>query len=71
MLAALHGLDPEPLHGILGPADWDGFLAGQRATVAERQRKAKLADLWLSQIEGFLASVPLAPGQERVRCTPR
>lgn len=66
LLAALHGLDPGPVHGVLGPADWDGFLAGQRATAAERQREAKLPDLWLRQIEGFLASVPLVPGPERV-----
>jgi hygromycin-B 7''-O-kinase len=74
MLAALHGLGPEPLHGlgqeplhgILGPADWDGFLAGQRATAPERQREVKLPDLWLGQIEGFLESVPLTPGRERV-----
>ncbi|MGH3119627.1 MAG: phosphotransferase family protein [Streptosporangiaceae bacterium] len=66
LLAALHGLDPGPLHGILGPADWAGFLAGQRATAAERQREVKLPDRWLSQIEGFLASVPTAPGRERV-----
>jgi hygromycin-B 7''-O-kinase len=66
LLAALHGLDPEPLHGILGPADWAGFLAGQRATALERQRQANLPDPWLSQIEGFLESVPLAPGQEQV-----
>ena len=26
----------------------------------------KLPDLWLSQIEGFLESVPLIPGRERV-----
>ena len=44
MLAALHGLDPEPLHGIPGPADWAGFLACQRATAPERQREAKLPD---------------------------
>ena len=43
-----------------------GFLAGQRATAPERQREVKLPDLWLSQIEGFLESVPIAPGQERV-----
>jgi hygromycin-B 7''-O-kinase len=66
MLAALHGLDPGPLHAILGPADWAGFLAGQRATAAERQRAVELPDLWLSQIEGFLESVPLIPGRERV-----
>ena len=66
MLAALHGLDPEPLHGILGPADWAGFLACQRATAPQRQREVELPEPWLSQIEGFLESVPLAPGQERV-----
>jgi hypothetical protein len=43
MLAALHGLDPGPRHAILGPADWAGFLAGQRATAAERQRAVELA----------------------------
>jgi hygromycin-B 7''-O-kinase len=66
MLAALHGLDPGPLHAILGPAGWAGFLGGQRATAAERQRTVELPDLWLSQIEGFLESVPLMPGRERV-----
>ena len=66
MLAALHGLDPEPLRGVLGPADWAGFLAGQRATALERQREVNLPEAWLSQIEGFLESVPLMPGQERV-----
>jgi hygromycin-B 7''-O-kinase len=66
MLAALHGLDPEPLHPILGPADWAGFLAGQRAKARERQREVKLPGLWLSQIEGFLESAPLTPVRERV-----
>lgn len=66
MLAALHGLDPGSLHAVLGPADWAGFLAGQRAAALQRQREVKLPDLWLSQIEGFLESVPLTPGQERV-----
>jgi hygromycin-B 7''-O-kinase len=66
MLAALHGLDPEPLHPILGPADWAGFLAGQRATALERQREVNLPDPWLRQIEGFPESVPTAPGRERV-----
>ena len=65
MLAALHGLDPEPLHRMLGPADWAGFLAGQRATAAERQRDVKLPDPWLGQIDGFLGSAPLTPGRER------
>jgi hygromycin-B 7''-O-kinase len=66
MLAALHGLDPEPLHPILGPPDWAGFLAGQRAKAGERQREVGLPGLWLSQIEGFLESAPLAPDRERV-----
>jgi hygromycin-B 7''-O-kinase len=66
VLAALHSVDPDPLHAILGPADWAGFLAGQRATAVERQREVKLPDRWLSQIEVFLESVPLAPGRERV-----
>ena len=48
------------------PADWAGFLASQRATAPQRQREVKLPDLWLSQIEGFLESVPLPPGRERV-----
>jgi hygromycin-B 7''-O-kinase len=34
MLAALHGLDPESMHGILGPADWAGSLAGQHGAHA-------------------------------------
>lgn len=66
LLAALHGLDPGPLRGVLGPPDWDGFLAGQRATAWQRQRDVELPELWLSQVEGFLASVPLTPGRERV-----
>ena len=58
MLAALHSLDPGPQHAILGPADWAGFLAGHRAI--------GLPDPWLSRIDGFLESVPLMPGPERV-----
>src|SRR6478672_999007 len=66
LLAALHTLDSGPLHGILGPADWAGFLAGQRATATQRQRAVKLPEAWLTQIEGFLASVPAVPGRESV-----
>jgi hygromycin-B 7''-O-kinase len=63
LLAALHGLDPGPLLPVLGPADWAGFLAGQRATAVRRQRDAGLSQAWLSQIEPFLGSVPLTPGR--------
>ncbi len=66
LLAALHGLDPEPLHPVLGPPDWDSFLAGQRATATERQRRVNLPDPWLSQIEPFLDSVPTRTGPQRV-----
>jgi hygromycin-B 7''-O-kinase len=65
LLAALHCLDPEPLRAVLGPADWAGFVAGQRATATERQRAVQLADPWLGQIAGFLESAPLTPGQGR------
>ena len=65
LLAALHGLDPGPLQPVLGPADWAGFLASQRATAVQRQREAGLPQAWLSQIEAFLESVPLAPGYQR------
>lgn len=65
LLAALHGLDPGPLHQVLGPADWVGFLASQRASVVERQRAAGLPQVWLTQIEPFLRSVPLTPGRQR------
>jgi hygromycin-B 7''-O-kinase len=66
LLAALHDLDPGPLHPVLGPADWAGFLARQRATIVERQREAGLPQAWLSQLEPFLESVPLTPGHQRV-----
>ena len=49
-----HGLDPGPLRGVLGPADWDGFLAGQRATVRQRQRDVELRDLRLSNLRECL-----------------
>ncbi len=66
LLAALHGLDPTPLHPVLGPADWTGFLAAQRATAVERQHQAGLPQAWLSQVEPFLESVPLTPERQRV-----
>jgi hygromycin-B 7''-O-kinase len=71
LLAALHGLDPGPLQPVLGPPDWAGFLASQRATAVERQRAAGLPQAWLSQIEPFLGSVQLAPGTSGRCCTPR
>ncbi|HUC24281.1 MAG TPA: aminoglycoside 3'-phosphotransferase/choline kinase family protein, partial [Streptosporangiaceae bacterium] len=65
MLAALHGLDPGPLHPALGPADWAGFLARQRATAVQRQRQVGLPEAWLRQVGPFLGSVPPAPGRQR------
>ena len=66
LLAALHGLDHGPLRPVLGPADWAGFIASQRAAADGRQRAAGLAQAWLSQIEPFLGSVPLGSGHQRV-----
>jgi len=71
MLAALHALDPEPPHRVLGPADWAGFLAGQRARAAGRQREAGLPDLWTGQIEGFWSRCLSRPGVNGCSCTPR
>ncbi|MBM7167318.1 aminoglycoside 3'-phosphotransferase/choline kinase family protein [Streptomyces sp. G44] len=58
-LAALHALDHEPLADVLGPGDWDAFLAGQRAGAVDRQRERGLPESWLEQIPGFLDSVAL------------
>ena len=49
-----------------GPGGLGWLLAGQRATAAERQRSVELPNLWVRQIEGFLASVPVRSGQDRV-----
>src|SRR5580693_6714805 len=71
LLAALHGLDPGPLHAILGPADWAGFLAGQRTTAAERSAR------WSSRICGSARSRVSwnrrrsCPGGSGCCCTPR
>jgi hygromycin-B 7''-O-kinase len=65
LLAALHGLDPGSLAGVIGPENWATFLAGQRATAVARQREVNLADVWLEQIPDFLDSVqlPAEPGR--------
>jgi len=59
LLGALHAVDTQPLREMLGPPDWETFLAGQRATAVERQRACGLAAAWLEQIPEFLVSVPL------------
>ncbi|MEU5577644.1 aminoglycoside 3'-phosphotransferase/choline kinase family protein [Streptomyces huasconensis] len=64
-LAALHALDHEPLADILGPGDWDAFLAGQRAGAVDRQRGRGLPESWLEQIPGFLDSVALPADRRR------
>jgi hygromycin-B 7''-O-kinase len=58
-LARLHRL---PVDGLEVPApDWDEFVRRQAETCTRRQRERGLAEHWLEQIPGFLASVPLAP----------
>ncbi|MEU0369171.1 aminoglycoside phosphotransferase family protein [Streptomyces sp. NPDC006283] len=65
-LAALHALDHGPLADALGPGDWDAFVARQRAGAVEQQRERGLPEAWLEQIPGFLDSVALPTGSERV-----
>ncbi|MEV0437664.1 aminoglycoside 3'-phosphotransferase/choline kinase family protein [Streptomyces spectabilis] len=65
-LAALHALDHAPLADVLGPGDWDAFLARQRAGAVERQRVRHLPEHWLEQIPDFLDAVgPPAAGARR------
>ncbi|MFI5805134.1 phosphotransferase family protein [Streptomyces sp. NPDC051561] len=64
-LSALHALDPAPLADVLGPGDWNAFLARQRTGAVERQRTRELPEGWATRIDGFLDSVDLptaAPG---------
>lgn len=62
-VAALHAIDTTALAG-LGP-DWDGFVAAQRASAAQRQRARRLAPEWVEQVEPFLQRwrPPPAPKQ--------
>lgn len=60
-LAALHVLDPKPLADVVGPADWNRFLAVRRARVVQHHRGNGLTQAWLEQIPDFLRSVPLDP----------
>ncbi|MFJ6695244.1 phosphotransferase family protein [Streptomyces sp. NPDC091272] len=65
-LAALHALDPAPLAPHLGPDDWHGFLAGQRAGAVARQRACGLPEEWIARIPAFLDTVELPAGPRRV-----
>ncbi|QKW07230.1 aminoglycoside phosphotransferase family protein [Streptomyces sp. NA04227] len=58
-LAALHALDPAPLADLLGPGDWGGFVARQRAGAVAQQRERKLPESWVEQIPAFLDGVEL------------
>ncbi len=65
-LAALHALDPRPLADVVGPADWNRFLAVRQAKALQHHRRTGLKDPWLEQIPDFLRSVPLPPPSQRV-----
>lgn len=64
LIAALHQVPP-PVLAEAGPGvpgwsvDWAAFLAGQRASAAERQAAKGLAPELVAQIDGFLDSVTL------------
>jgi hygromycin-B 7''-O-kinase len=51
-IAALHAIDTTPLADL--PPPWDGFIAEQHASAAERQSKRGLDAHWLEQIPAFL-----------------
>ena len=70
LLAALHGLDPEPLRGSW-PADWAGFLAGQRATARQRQRDVEVPDLGSAKSGVSWNRCRSRPGGSGCCCTPR
>lgn len=59
MLRALHEIDPP---GVLGPGDWAGFVAGQRAGCVALQEKRKLEPYWLEQLPEFLDGVDFGAG---------
>jgi hygromycin-B 7''-O-kinase len=56
VMKALHAIEPP---GVLGPADWASFVAGQREKCVERQRKHGLEERWLERIPAFLDGVDL------------
>ncbi|WP_240519507.1 phosphotransferase family protein [Amycolatopsis antarctica] len=69
-LAALHRTEA-PVLETLEPANWQEWIAGQRRTAAERQRRAGTPETWVEQIPGFLDSVDLGdpvPGLLHTEC---
>jgi hygromycin-B 7''-O-kinase len=57
----LRDLHAVPIDGLeLRSVPWTSFLAGQYAAATEDQRRRGLGEPWLSQIEGWLATVDLA-----------
>jgi hypothetical protein len=57
-LADLHAITAPELDA-LDPADWEQFLADQRAGCADRHRAAGLDSAWLAQVPAFLDAVAL------------
>jgi hygromycin-B 7''-O-kinase len=58
-IAALHAIDATPLADI--EPSWPGFVADQRQSAAERQRRRRLAPAWVAQIDAFLERWMPAP----------
>jgi hygromycin-B 7''-O-kinase len=61
-MAALHAVPP-PVIDDWFPADWEEFVADQRAGCAGRHRALGLPAEWARQIPGFLDRMDLAPGR--------
>ncbi|HEV7977970.1 aminoglycoside 3'-phosphotransferase/choline kinase family protein [Amycolatopsis sp.] len=56
VMAALHAIE-DPALDVLGPGDWAGFVAKQKAVAVERHRRLRLDEVWVAQIPEFLDSV--------------
>ena len=71
MLAALHGLDPGPLHAILGPADWAGFspASARRPRSASVRRSSRTCGSARSRVSWNRCRS--CPGGSGCCCTPR
>jgi hygromycin-B 7''-O-kinase len=63
-IAALHAIDTTLLADL--PPPWDGFIAEQRASAAERQSARRLDAHWLEQIPAFLERWLPPPATRRV-----
>ena len=63
-LAALHAVDTAPLADL--PPRWDGFIAAQRDSAAQRQVERRLDAHWVERIPAFLERWMPPPAERSV-----